>query len=206
MRRFPGQYELLFVVTEDSKPIYLGLTDAKRSAVKAEIGLLIRDTIDLDQLENWDFSHNKIVADDQSHKAESEVRSELEELVKDLGANGNRLTIKPNAMELDPAVLEYDKNFDCGRSCHHKYNLYLSSAGGTFLPWIVSGASAPQVLFQMRVSLMWITPPELIYPKGLLIPIATTKEGLALRRKGTAKVSAPKKSKRSKARARAARS
>jgi len=175
MRRFPGEYTLLFKVAQASLPTYLALTDAERKSIKREIGEHINDTIDCAKLAAWDFSHNKIQADDMSHKSEVEVCDELEGLLVGLGKNGNTVTIQPEAKAVAPAEVEYDKQFDCGRSCHHTYSLQLDSGNGAgFRPWLVAPTGFPGILFELRVRLMWITPPELVVEAGTIAPLLAT--------------------------------
>ena len=160
MTRYPGEYELMYVLSEDSKSSYYALTDADRMTIKNEVEQKIKNTIYVDRLEPWDFAHNKIDIPYGSYLAESEIRHRLEVLVGNLPKPGYQLSVMPQGNEL-PAVLGYNKEFDCGRSCHHSYDLYLSDG----IPpdperWIIRSDSFPLIWFHLRVTFMYIAPPQ----------------------------------------------
>ncbi|HEX6882143.1 MAG TPA: hypothetical protein VF530_02120 [Planctomycetota bacterium] len=157
MPLFPGQYDLLFVPRSLSN--YLALTDAQRMTVKQYVAQQIKSTIDLAQLQGWTFSLFKVLADSSGHKPESEVQQDLENLVSGLGQGGNRLSIRSDGTTYpdEPTTLGYDKQFDCGISCHHVYGLHIDDGSGVFRPWTISHPSHPGVVFELRASLMWLS-------------------------------------------------
>jgi hypothetical protein len=153
MANYPGQYDLLFKVADASLSTYLLLSYAQKDVIKAEVTAAITDKIYEERLQSWDFSHNKISADAAGHKSEEEIRNELQVQVDGIVRSGTRLQLA------DAVAVTYDKQWDCGRSCHHTYSLSIAGASGPFSPWIIPSSSYPGILFEMRVSLMWITPP-----------------------------------------------
>ena|SRR5688572_4375483 len=157
--RYPGEYEFMYVLSEHDKNDYYALTEAQRMTIKSQIDQKIRDAIYIGLLENWDFAHNKIPPGANGYLVESEIRYRLEGLIANLGKPGYILTIKPGGQELLPAVLAYDKEFDCGRSCHHTYDVYRADQTPP-VPWILTSNAYPNIEFQVRVSYIWIAPPQ----------------------------------------------
>ncbi len=156
MAQFKGQYDFLFTLVGGSLFDYARLSKAQHMTIRQEIATEIANTIYLAQLQGW--TPATIIADADGHKEESVIQSDLEGLISGLGRGANRLSIRPSAT-LAPVALGYDKQADCGISCHHVYTLHISrNYGSTYAPWTFAPPSFPQFVFQMRVSMMWISP------------------------------------------------
>jgi len=151
-KQYDGQYDLLMVLPDICRPYYLTLTPEQQRTVKAEVIAALKYAIDITKLEDWQWEEDKISADDYGYKPEDQIRQELEVLVYDLGLNGKRLSVQPTPA---PVYLGYDKQYDCEISCHHVYSLHIAEPSGPFIPWIIPSTTYPQVVMEMRVSLMW---------------------------------------------------
>lgn len=162
-KQYPGQYDLLMVLPDICRPYYLTLTPEQQRTVKAEIIAAIKYAIDITKIEDWKYAPDKISADDNGYKPEDQIRQELEVQIYDLGLNGKRLSVQPTPT---PILLGYDKQYDCEISCHHVYSLHIAEPSGPFVPWIIPSTTYPQVVMEMRVSLMWEYDSKVAYKGG----------------------------------------
>ena len=121
----PGEYCLMFVMPEISRTYFLTLSREEQKSVKNEVVQEIRDTVDVNLLQQWTWTETKILADEDGYKTEEEVRVELTNLVGQLGVGENRIAVPDGAL---PAVMGGDKRPDCGASVHFAYTLHISRA------------------------------------------------------------------------------
>jgi hypothetical protein len=202
MPRFPGEYSLLFKVADASLSTYLSLDDDEHKAIKLDLRREIRETIDIAQLEAWDFSHNKILAESGGYKEEEDVSKELESVVSPLGINGNKVSVRPGDTFVAPVAIEYDKQFDCGLSCHHSYAIHLDKGDGKgYRPWLITSPSNTSILFELRAAFMWVMPPEAF--DGILTVAKIRPESVRQRRGLAAPVGRTRKGRTKKSKARA---
>jgi len=180
--KFRGHYSLMYVMPDISRPFFLKLGSEEQKLVRDEVTREIRDTIDIKQLKGWTWKEGRISADKNGFKPEEEIRRELEDLIEDLGINGNCVSLGEGAR---PVIMGLDKRPDCGVSNHFAYALQRSRGKGKpSEPWIIGSPTHPQILFEMQVALVWVAPPS--KDRGLLTPQKPRQEP-GMRRGGTRK-------------------
>lgn len=176
--RFPGRYEFVLAMPRVSRSYYLTLEADDHRQIRRDLSDCLEAVFDIDQLRDWEWAEDKVVADETGYKPEEEIREELERLVGGLHCRNHRLSILPRHGTV-PVILNGDKLKECYYSNRLGYTIYLGRGRDPeyYRPWILTLPRYPQVIFEARVEIYWISPPHEYAARGQGIPVEPPAEG-----------------------------